>query len=162
MSEPHVVDGIEGLRALLGVELGPTTPLHIDQAMVDAFADVTRDHQFIHVDPERAAREGPFGGTVAHGYLVLGLVPPLLFERLLRVQGMGAALNYGVDRLRFPAVTRVGAELTLRAVLTELEPKGPGHLARFELTFETTDADRPCCVAQILVMFLPRAEPPPG
>lgn len=154
MSEPRVVDGVEGLRALVGVPLGPTAPLPIDQAMVDAFADVTRDHQFIHVDPERAAREGPFGGTVAHGFLVLSLVPPLLFDRLLKVRNVASMVNYGVDRVRFPAVTRVGAALTLRAELASVEAKGPGHLARFALTFETNDSDKPCCVAQILVMLL--------
>lgn len=154
MSEPRVVDGIEGLRALVGVELGPTPPLTVDQAMVDAFADATHDHQFIHVDPERAAREGPFGGTVAHGYLVLSLMPRLLFGRLLDVKGVASMLNYGADRLRFPAVMRVGAALSLRATLESLEPKGPGHLGRFALSFEADDGDKPCCVAQILVMFL--------
>ncbi len=154
MSEPRTVEGVEGLRALVGVELGPTQPMPIEQAKVDAFADVTGDHQFIHVDPERAAKEGPFGGTVAHGFLVLSLVPPLLFDQLLRVQGVGAMLNYGVDRVRFPSVTRVGSTLTLRATLKSLEPKGPGHLARFALTFEASDSDKPCCVAELLVMLV--------
>lgn len=154
MSEPRVVEGIEGLRALVGVELGPTEPLSIDQAMVDAFADVTRDHQYIHVDPERAAAEGPFGGTVAHGFLVLSLTPPLLLGRLLRVQGIPTIVNYGIERVRFPAATRVGADLTLRATLTQLEAKGAGHLGRFALTFHATGSDKPCCVGELLVMFL--------
>lgn len=154
MSEARVVDGIEGLKALVGVELGPTAPMLVDQAMVDAFADVTHDHQFIHVDPERAAAEGPFGGTVAHGYLVLSLMPPLLFGRLLDVRSVGSMLNYGIDKLRFPDVTRVGAGLTLRATLTELSPKGPGQLGRFALTFEASGASKPCCVAEILIMIL--------
>lgn len=154
MSEPRVVDGIEGLRTLIGVELGPTDPMPVDQAMVDAFADVTRDHQFIHVDPERAAREGPFGGTVAHGFLVLSLVPPLLLGPLLRVDGVTTIVNYGVERVRFPAPTRVGAGLTLQATLTELSPKGDGHLGRFALVFHATGSPKPCCVGELLLLFV--------
>jgi acyl dehydratase len=149
----HRVVGIDGLRSTIGRELGPSEPIRIDQAMVEAFADVTHDHQWIHVDPERARTEGPFGGTIAHGYLVLSLVPPLLFGRLLQVEGVTSILNYGIDKLRFVDVCRVGADLTLRATLQSLDAKGIGQLGRYGLVFEASGSSRPCCVAEILLLF---------
>ncbi len=152
---PLRVVGLDGLRELVGRPLGPSDPVVIDQAMVNAFADATGDHQWIHVDAQRAAAEGPWGGPIAHGYLVLSLVPVLLFEKLLVVEGFSATINYGLDKLRFPAVTPVGARVRLTAVLEGLEPKGPGHLARFTLTFQAEGAAKPSCVAQALLVFSP-------
>lgn len=153
MSSPRIVEGLSGLRDLVSVELGPSDPIELDQATVNAFADVTHDHQWIHVDPQRAAQT-PWGGPIAHGYLVLSLVPPLLFGRLLEVRSVDAMINYGADKLRFPDVARVGAQLSLRARLEELTPKAGGHLGRFALTFEATGSAKPCCVAEILILFL--------
>jgi acyl dehydratase len=155
MSEefPRRVDGIAGLEALVGVELGPSEPLVVDEATVRAFADATGDHQWIHVDTERAKKEGPWGGPIAHGYLVMSLVPQMLFRRLVQVEGMKAVINYGIDKLRFPDVTRVGSALTLRAKLAGITQKQTGHLARFEVAFSAEGSAKPCCVAEILVLF---------
>jgi acyl dehydratase len=150
----RTVEGIEGLRSIIGVTLGPSAPIAIDQDKVRAFADVTGDHQWIHLDVERA-KATPFGGTIAHGYLVLSLVPPLLFGQLLKVEGVSAILNYGADKLRFPDVARVGSEVQLTATLQSLDSRKQGELATFALEFTATGAKKPCCAAQILLMFLP-------
>lgn len=155
MSSAVVVNGLAELEGLVGRELGPSEPLRLDQAVVDRFAEATGDRQWIHTDPARAAQETPWGGTIAHGYLVLSLVPVLLFDRLLKVQGVGSMINYGAERLRFPDVARVDAELTLRARLDELSDKAGGKLGRFTLTFEATGSARPCCAAEILILFQP-------
>jgi len=149
-----VVQGIEGLRGIIGETLGPSPAVLIDQAKVQAFADVTGDHQWIHLDVERA-KATPFGGTIVHGYLVLSLVPPLLFGELLQVEGVSAILNYGADKLRFPDIARVGSEVQLRATLESLTPRTPGHLGTFALEFTATGSKKPCCAAQILLLFLP-------
>jgi acyl dehydratase len=154
VDQQHVVRGIEGLREIVGVTLGPSPATRIDQAAVQAFADVTGDHQWIHLDVERA-KATPFGGTIVHGYFVLSLVPDLLFEKLLRVEGIGTILNYGLDKLRFPDVARVGSEVALSAKLESLTPRAPGELATFALTMTATGSAKPCCVAQILLLLLP-------
>jgi acyl dehydratase len=156
MTHPKtVVDGIEGLRALVGTTLGPTPPRVLDQAAVAAFADVTGDHQWIHLDVERAKANTPFGGTIAHGYFVLSLVSTMLFDQLLEIRGVGSILNYGAEKLRFPDVTRVGAAVTMTATLESLTPRAPGELATFALAFHATGSAKPCCVAQILLLLLP-------
>jgi acyl dehydratase len=153
MSEPVVAQGLEGLEALVGRELGPSEPLEIGQEAVESFADVTGDRQWIHVDVERAKAESPYGGPIVHGYFVLSLVPVLLFGKLLRVEGVGAMINYGADKLRFPDVTPSGAKISLSAKLLELTPKGPGKLGRFACAFQVEGASKPCCVAEILILF---------
>ena len=151
--QPREVDGIAGLEALVGVELGPSEPLVIDAQKVGGFADVTGDHQWIHVDAERAKKEGPWGGPIVHGYLVLSLVPIMLFRRLIRVTNVPATINYGIDTLRFPDVARVGAAVSLKATLKELTERKTGRLGRFALEFTAEGSDKPCCVAEILVLF---------
>lgn len=153
MSEPIVVEGLPGLEAIIGRELGPSEPLEIGQEAVGHFADVTGDQQWIHVDVERAKAESPYGGPIVHGYFVLSLVPVLLFGKLLDVQGVGALINYGADKLRFPDVTPAGSKVSLRAKLEELTPKGPGKLGRFTCAFSVEGATKPCCVAEILILF---------
>ncbi len=154
MSERLVVQGIEGLRGIVGRTLGPSPAHHIDQAAVQRFADATGDHQWIHLDVERA-RATPFGGTIVHGYFVLSLVPTLLFGELLEVQGVSSILNYGIEKLRFPDVAKVGSDITLTATLDALVPRPPGEQGTFTLTFSATGSKKPCCVAQILLLFLP-------
>src|SRR5579871_448204 len=109
-----------GLADLAGAELGATDWREMTQAQVDSFADATGDHQFIHVDPERA-RETPFGGTIAHGFLTLALVAPIT-QGLLRVSDAAMAVNYGLDRVRFPAPLPVGAQWRGVASVTEVRP----------------------------------------
>ncbi len=150
---PLKVQGLEGLTAIVGQTLGPSAPVLVGADKVRAFADATGDHQWIHVDAERAAAEGPWGGPIAHGYLVLSLLPVLLFENLLVVEGFDAMINYGLDKLRFPAVTPVGTEVRLRAVLESLQPKAGGQLGTFSLAFEAEGAAKPVCAATALILF---------
>src|ERR1700730_6847866 len=115
-----VVTDLAGLHALAGTELGHTEWREMTQDRVDAFADVTEDHNFIHVDPARASQT-PFGGTIAHGYLTLSLLAPIT-QQLLSVSDAAVSINYGLDRVRFPAPLRVGARFRGSATISEVSP----------------------------------------
>src|ERR671933_150860 len=130
----RTVDGIDELLGLVGVELGASDWHAIDQERVDLFADATGDHQWIHVDPERAAA-GPFGGTIAHGYLTLSLLPRLL-SQLLRIADALMGVNYGSDRIRFTCPVPVGSRVRLHAQLLHSEPKADGRLNRIGVRME--------------------------
>jgi acyl dehydratase len=140
------------LHSIIGSELGPGSWLRVDQHRIDTFADATDDHQWIHVDADRA-RKGRFGATVAHGYLTLSLVAPLL-EGLLQVDGVAMGINYGVNRVRFPAPVISGSRVRARATLNSLEPTGPGAVqATFEVTIEVEGGNKPACVATVLCRY---------
>ncbi len=139
------------LIGLVGATLGTTDWRTIDQSQVDTFADATGDHQWIHVDPERAAR-GPFGGTIAHGYLTLALAPAFIAEALT-VENVSAALNYGLDKVRFPAPVRVGSRIRAVVDLVSAREKPAGVEAVFRLTYEIDGGDRPACVADAVVLY---------
>jgi acyl dehydratase len=140
------VYGIDGLKAIEGKDLGTSDWLQITQERVNTFADATGDHQWIHVDVARAA-EGPFGGTIAHGYLTLSLVVPLLTE-VLDVQGVAMGVNYGLDKLRFPSPVPVGSRVRLHATLDVVEDvAGNGVQASLGLTLEVEGSGKPACVA---------------
>jgi acyl dehydratase len=144
---PRTANGLDELRALAGADLGSTDWLEIAQDRVDAFADATDDHQWIHVDPERAAT-GPFGGTIAHGYLTLSLIIPL-FNQLLTISGTSMSLNYGLERVRFPSPVPVGAKIRLHAVVGSVEPvAGNGVQMQVAFTVEIDGSNKPACVAQ--------------
>ena len=117
-----IANGLDELKALAGTSLGHSGWLEVTQERVNTFADATGDHQWIHVDPERAAA-GPFGGTIAHGYLTLSLVIPL-FGELLEVKGVAMGINYGLNKVRFPAPVPVGARVRLAATLGAVEDAG--------------------------------------
>ena len=117
----------------------------IAQADIDAFAEVTGDWQWIHTNPERASR-GPFGGTIAHGYFTLSLAPALL-DQLVSFEAFPMAVNYGLDRLRFPAPMPVGDSVRLRARLSAVERFEGGATLAVQLTFESTSGNKPVCVA---------------
>ena len=142
-------------RDLLGAEgtdLGVTDWLEIDQDRVNRFADATGDHQWIHVDVERAARESPFGTTIAHGYLTLSLCN-LFLPQLLDVQGMKMGVNYGCDKIRFPAPVKVNARVRGRGEIKEvIEVKG-GLQATTVITIEIEGEDRPGCVIESLSRY---------
>ena len=141
------VEGIAELRALSGQSLGYTDWLQIDQSRVDTFAAATDDHQWIHVDPERAA-SGPFGGTIAHGYLTLALLIPLMTE-LLEVSGVRMSLNYGLDKVRFPAPVPVGAKIRLFGQVASVEDvPGDGVQLTVDFTVEIEGSAKPACVAR--------------
>lgn len=129
-----------------GDEFGPTDSLIVDQARIDAFAAVTEDHQWIHVDPRRA-KSGPFGGTIAHGYLTLSLVAPAFFQ-LLPLDG-GMIVNYGLDRVRFPVPVPCGAAIRVRLAVEAVSELDGGHEVVVAATVELQGADKPCCVATV-------------
>ena len=138
------------LPGLAGQRLGPTEWREMTQARVNEFADVTEDHNYIHVDPERA-KDSPFGGTIAHGYLSVALLAPIS-QQLLDVQG-ATGVNYGMDRLRFPAPLPVGAEFRGSGeVLDVTEVKG-GMQVKVKLTVEVRDQERPALVADCLFRY---------
>ena len=141
------VNGIAELKALAGQSLGHTDWLQIDQGRVDTFATATDDHQWIHVDPERAAT-GPFGGTIAHGYLTLALLIPLMTE-LLEVSGVRMSLNYGLEKVRFPAPVPVGAKIRLLGTVESVEDvPGDGVQLTVDFTVEIEGSAKPACVAR--------------
>ena len=145
----ETLHGREELLASLGRELGPGEWLEIGQDRIDGFADVTGDHQWIHVDPERAA-SGPFGATVAHGFLTLSLVP-LLLDGLRRVEGTRMGLNYGLERVRFPSAVRSGTRVRARSTLLDATDVGEGGLQLVtRVTIEVEGSEKPACVADVV------------
>ncbi|MEV7794074.1 MaoC family dehydratase [Streptomyces sp. NPDC087512] len=144
---PTTARSLDELKALTGADLGRTDWLHITQNRVNTFADATDDHQWIHTDPEKA-EEGPFGGTIAHGYLTLSLVIPL-FGELLEITGTRMSVNYGLEKVRFPSPVPVGARIRLHGVVgTVEEVKGNGVQMPLTFTVEVEGSDKPACVAQ--------------
>jgi acyl dehydratase len=139
------------LHGLEGTELGPTGWVEVTQDKIDAFADVTGDHQWIHVDPERAATS-PMGSTIAHGLLTLSLAPAFM-EELLDFGAFAHALNYGYEKVRFPAPVPVGARLRMRATLTTVEDVSGGAQATITQTLEVEGGEKPVCVAQAVARF---------
>lgn len=143
-----VLNGIDDVKAHLGQELGVSRWVTITQDAVDKFAEVTGDDQFIHVNPERA-RESPFGGTIAHGYMVLALGPRLAYE-MFTIENVAFALNYGANRLRFPAPVKVGSRVRMRAALSAVEEVRGGIQLTTTCTFEIDGSEKPGCVADVL------------
>jgi acyl dehydratase len=146
------IDGIDALRSLAGQDLGAGEWVTVTQERINAFADTTGDHQWIHVDPERAAREAPFGTTIAHGFLTLSLVSSLLKDVVL-VSGVRMSINYGLNRVRFvsplPAGSRIRAQVSLGA-LSEVDG---GVQATWNVTVERDGGEKPCLVAEWLVRY---------
>ena len=145
------VHGLAEFHDLKGKHLGYSDWRSIDQDRVDGFADATGDHQWIHVDLERAA-SGPFGGTIAHGYLTLSMAPTLLQE-LLKVEGMRFGVNYGCNKVRFPAPVPVGSKLRLGAQVADVEDTEGGVQVILDLTLETEGGTKPACVAQVVYRY---------
>ena len=145
-------NGLDELKALAGADLGHTGWLEITQDRVNAFADATSDHQWIHVDAEKAAA-GPFGGTIAHGYLTLSLVVHLMNE-LLDVRGVSMGINYGLNKVRFPAPVPVGSEVRLAAQVGAVEDAGVNAVqAVVDVTVELAGSEKPACAAQTVFRY---------
>jgi acyl dehydratase len=145
------IEGIDGLKALVGEHLGYSEWHEVTQEQVNLFADATGDHQWIHVDIERA-KAGPFGGPIAHGYLTLSLAPPLL-EEIVHVTGVAMSINYGLNKLRFPSPVPVGAKVRAGATLAALEEVTGGVQCALAVTFEIEGGTKPVCVAEILFRY---------
>jgi acyl dehydratase len=151
MATPITVDGIEGVKSLVGQELGPTDWVEITQEMVNQFAEATGDHQWIHVDVERAKKESPFGGPIAHGYLTLSLWPRLAPE-LMQYTGFKLTVNYGTEKVRFPSPVPVGAKLRAKAVIDSVTDVGEGVIQVLQTaTFEVEGSAKPALVAVIVL-----------
>jgi acyl dehydratase len=145
----RTITGLEELKAAEGEELGVSGWHQVTQDDIDAFADVTGDHQWIHVDPERA-KDTPFGSTIAHGYYTLSLAPMLTAE-VFSMEGFAFAVNYGLNKVRFPAPLNVDSRVRMRAKLAELSEIPGGAQMIMELTFERDGGEKPVCVAQSVV-----------
>ncbi len=147
----RVIDGLAELRTLVGEELGTGYWRRVPQSVIEAFADATDDHQWLHVDAERAAR-GPFGTTIAHGYLVLSLLPALAADAY-RIDGMSARINYGLDRVRFPAPVPAGGRIRVRCDLRSLEESSGDVRIVVHNAVELQGSDRPACVADTVSLL---------
>lgn len=138
--------------ALIGRDLGESGWLEITQERIDTFADATDDHQWIHCDPERAA-EGPFGATIAHGYLTLSLVIPLM-EQVLVIENKTTSINYGLNKVRFPAPVPVGSRIRMKASLQDATEVPSGVQATLNCVIEVEGQERPACVASVVARHL--------
>ncbi len=152
MSAQTVLHGADEVRAAVGTHLGYSAWLDIDQQRVDLFAEATGDHQWIHVDPQRAA-SGPFGGTIAHGYLTLSL-SNLFLPQIVEVQGFAMGVNYGTNKVRFPAPVRVGSRIRGGAEMTEVAEVKGGLQTTIVITIEVEGETKPACVIESISRWL--------
>jgi acyl dehydratase len=151
----RAIDGLEELRAIVGTHLGVSDWMLVDQARIDDFADATLDHQWIHVDTERAARELPCGATIAHGFLTLSLLPAMR-SQVFDVAGVSSRLNYGLGKVRFPAPVPSGSRIRATFDLTGVDDREEGRvLVTILATVEVENGDKPACVAEMLAMLIP-------
>ncbi len=143
------LNGLDEVKSYVGKELGVSDWQEVTQEKINQFAEVTGDDQWIHVDVERA-KETPFGGTIAHGYYTLSLAPRFSYD-MYKFEGFAFALNYGLNRVRFPAPMSVGGKVRMRAKLGSVDDIPGGAQLMTELTFESEGGDKPVCVAETLV-----------
>jgi acyl dehydratase len=148
---PRVITNLEDLRACVGTHLGVSDWLTIEQPTINKFAEVTRDAQWIHTDPARA-EDGPFGATVAHGLLTLSLCSSLLWEVAV-VDGMGPVINYGLNKVRFPAPLLVGSRVRMHVSVTEVKDIPRGVEVIYHLAYETQGESKPPCVADLVFRY---------
>ena len=149
-----VLEEPSDLLKLVGQRLGTTEWMKVTQHQVDQFAEATGDHQWIHTDPQRAAK-GPFRGTIAHGYLTLSLAP-VVISQVLEIRELTAAMNYGLNKVRFPSPVRVGAQIRAAVTVMSAQQKTSGVESVFTLTYEIDDEDRPACVVSVFQLPLQR------
>ena len=146
---------LDTLSGWIGKDLGASRWLEVDQDLVDRYAELTGDHSWIHVDRERAQQE--IGGTIAHGLLILSLLPMMLKD-IYRISGVERSLNYGYDRLRYTGTVPVGSHVRLRMGLEAVKPQGDGRRVTFSMVVERQGADRPVVVGDWIVLIYPKAE----
>jgi len=142
----RTITGLDELQKAKGDEIGISEWHEVTQKAIDTFADVTGDHQWIHTDPKRA-KDTPFGGTIAHGYYTLSLAP-MFSEQVMQLQGFAFAVNYGLNKVRFPSPLPVGSKVRMKAKLAEVEEIAGGAQITLELTFESEGGEKPVCVAE--------------
>ena len=149
----RILDSPEALKALVGQEIAVTDWVNVTQERIQQFADATLDHQWIHVDVERARRESPFKAPIAHGFLTLSLLPHFMHEALEIKQGVRLGVNYGLNRVRFVSPVRAGSNIRARIVLQTLKEVPNGMEAVFNASVEVEDGKKPCCVAEWVVRY---------
>ena len=147
-----MADGREQLKAMIGQKSGPSDWLMVDQARVNAFAEATEDRQWIHLDVE-AAKAGPFGHTIAHGYLTLSLLPHLAGGLLPVVDGIAGAINYGTNKVRFPTSLPVGTRVRAHGTLVDVADHALGVMLTQKVEIEGEGMDKPVCVAEALMLL---------
>ncbi|GAA3787525.1 MaoC family dehydratase [Sphaerisporangium flaviroseum] len=148
----RIFANLNELKAATGEHLGHTEWRQVTQEQVDLFADATDDHQWIHVDVERA-KDGPFGATIAHGYLSLALLPSFMTQ-LFRVDGLKMGINYGLNKVRFPAPVPVGAKIRAGAEIIDVKDTPAGTLSNLRITVEVEGQGKPACVAESLSLYI--------
>jgi acyl dehydratase len=149
----RILDSPEALKVLVGQEIAVTDWFNVTQERIQQFADATLDHQWIHVDVERARRESPFKAPIAHGFLTLSLLPHFMHEALEIKQGVRLGVNYGLNRVRFVSPVRAGSNIRARIVLQTLKEVPNGMEAVFNASVEVEDGKKPCCVAEWVVRY---------
>lgn len=145
---PRIINGADELKGLIGEHLGYSPYVSISQEQVNQFADATGDHQWIHIDVERATA-GPFGAPIAHGYLTLSL-GPALYPQVVAIEGFSMGVNYGTNKVRFMSPVKVGSNLRLGVKLLDVTDITGGIQSTMEFTFECEGADKPSCVAEVV------------
>ena len=147
---PRIINGLSELKTLVGQNIATSDWVEITQEQVNQFAEATGDHQWLHVDPERAKLESPFGKTIAHGFLTLSLCPALAMQSFV-VDGVKMGVNYGLNRVRFPNAVPVGARVRMTTQLAELKECQEGATITYKQTFEVEGETKPACVAETMV-----------
>ena len=147
-----VIKTLDELQGFAGREIAVTDWLEITQERINQFADATGDHQWIHTNPERAQRESPYGTTIAHGFLTLSLLPQFLKEAV-QLEDLRLAINYGLNRVRFPSAVLAGSRIRARIVLQSVRDVADSSEAVFSITIESEGSDKPCCVAEWLARY---------
>ena len=146
---------LEKVQASVGTEVGVSPWRVVSQTIIDKFADATDDHQFIHVDPERAARDTQFGGTIAHGFLLLSLLSAMTFETLPQIEGQSMGINHGFDKIRFQAPVKSGARIRARFVLADVNARPSGWVqTSYDVTIEIENSPKPALTARWLTLTL--------
>jgi acyl dehydratase len=148
-----VIRNPQALRDLVGSEIGVTEWLCVTQARIEQFAQATEDRQWIHLDSERASKESPYGATIAHGFLTLSLVSRFLKEAMQIQGGVRLVVNYGLNRVRFPAAVRANTRIRGRVALLAWKELSDSVEAIYNVTMEVEDSDKPCCVAEWIVRY---------
>lgn len=148
----HILESIAALKEFVGREIGVSDWFQVSQQRIHEFAEATEDRQWIHVDLERAGRESPFGTTIAHGFLTLSLLGHLM-RQVFEVRGVRMGINYGLNRVRFPAPVRSGSRIRARVTLDSLKDFAGGSEAVYSVTVESEGAAKPCCVAEWIVRY---------
>lgn len=150
---PFEINHLNSLKEFEGRELPPTDWLLLTQDRIQKFADATEDRQWIHIDPERAARESPYSGTIAHGFLTLSLISYFAGQAIRVREGVGIRVNYGLNRVRFPSALRAGSPIRARVTLLSVKESAEFVDIIFSVKIESEGDDKPCCVAEWLVRY---------